>query len=353
MKIISLVGARPQFIKESVINWELSKSNIKEVLVHSGQHYDANMSKIFFDALKIKKPDYFLRVGSGLHGEMTAKVMISFEKVVMKEKPDLVVVYGDTNTTLAGSIVAAKLKIPVAHIEAGVRMKPKTMPEEINRVLTDRISDLLFATSQVCVENLKTENIINGVHFVGDTMYDLYLKMEDTFDKESIFSKYGLKKDKYVLVTIHRDYNTDDERTFTTIVEQLNELSKSIEVVFPMHPRAKSRIEQFGIDTNFKIIEPLGYIEIQNIVRNSKYIITDSGGLQKESYFGGKRAVVVMPDTGWIELIKNGWNVLSTPENIVENCKIMEKSVKYPNNVYGDGRSAEKIVKTIKEFIGG
>ena len=350
MKVISLVGARPQFIKESVVSQELEKRNIDEIVVHSGQHYDFNMSEIFFKALNIKEPSYNLNVRSKFHGEMTGKIMIDFEKIVIKEKPDMVIVYGDTNTTLAGAIIAAKLKIPVAHIEAGVRMKPKTMPEEINRVLTDRISSLLFTSSELCVENLRIENIKEGVHFVGDTMYDLYLKMERFFDKVELLKKYGLKENEYTLVTIHRDYNTDERKILKTIVDNLNSLNKELKVVFPMHPRTKNKIKQFDLKTEFQIIEPLGYQELQTLVRKSKFIITDSGGLQKESYFGRKRAVVVMPDTGWRELTEKGYNLLSSPENILKMASKTDKKVEYPKNIYGDGRAAEKITKIIKKF---
>jgi UDP-N-acetylglucosamine 2-epimerase (non-hydrolysing) len=351
MKLISLVGARPQFIKEAVINWQLKDSGIEEILVHSGQHYDLNMSDIFFKTLNIKEPDYHLNVGSGTHAKMTAKIMIGFEEIMLREKPDLVVVYGDTNTTLAGAIVSAKLKIPVTHIEAGVRMEPKTMPEEINRVLTDRISSLLFTSSKLCVENLNRENITSGVYFVGDTMYDLYLKMEELFNADKLMNDYDLKDNEFVVVTIHRDYNTDDDAIFKKIIESLNLLAENIKVVFPMHPRTKKRIDFLNLKTNFQIMDPIGYLELQGLVRKSKYIVTDSGGLQKESYFAKKRAVVLMPDTGWRELIENEWNLLSSSDDLLENCDKMEEEIDYPGNLYGDGNSAEKIVKKIKEFL--
>lgn len=351
MKLISLVGARPQFIKEAVINWQLKNSGIEEILVHSGQHYDLNMSDVFFKTLNIKEPDYHLNVGSGTHAKMTAKIMIDFENVMLKENPDLVVVYGDTNTTLAGAIVSAKLKIPVAHIEAGVRMEPKTMPEEINRVLTDRISSLLFASSELCVKNLNRENITNGVYFVGDTMYDLYLKMENLFNADKLIREHNLKKNEFVVVTVHRDYNTDDDATFKKIIKSLNELAERIDVIFPMHPRARKKLDSLNLKTKFQVIDPIGYLELQGLIRNSKYVVTDSGGLQKESYFAKKRAVVLMPDTGWRELVESGWNILSSSDNLIENCAKIEEKIDYPKNLYGDGNSAEKIVKKIKEFL--
>jgi UDP-N-acetylglucosamine 2-epimerase (non-hydrolysing) len=309
------------------------------------------MSDVFFKTLNIKEPDYHLNVGSGTHAKMTAKIMIDFENVMLKENPDLVVVYGDTNTTLAGAIVSAKLKIPVAHIEAGVRMEPKTMPEEINRVLTDRISSLLFASSELCVKNLNRENITNGVYFVGDTMYDLYLKMENLFNADKLIREHNLKKNEFVVVTVHRDYNTDDDATFKKIIKSLNELAERIDVIFPMHPRARKKLDSLNLKTKFQVIDPIGYLELQGLIRNSKYVVTDSGGLQKESYFAKKRAVVLMPDTGWRELVESGWNILSSSDNLIENCAKIEEKIDYPKNLYGDGNSAEKIVKKIKEFL--
>ena len=236
MKVLSLVGARPQFIKEAVLHKEFKKSGVHEIIVHSGQHYDVNMSDIFFKTLEIKKPDYFLNVKSSLHGEMTGQIMIEFERVLLKEKPDVVLVYGDTNTTLAGALVAAKLKIPLAHIEAGIRMEPKTMPEEINRVLTDRISDYLFCPSELAVQNLKKEGIAKAVHFVGDVMYDLFLKMKPLF-KYDLLAKYNLEENEYIITTIHRDYNVDDPVKLEKILKQLSEVANQRKVVLPLHPR--------------------------------------------------------------------------------------------------------------------
>ncbi|MDO7975812.1 non-hydrolyzing UDP-N-acetylglucosamine 2-epimerase [Oceanotoga teriensis] len=350
MKIISIVGARPQFIKEAVINKELEKKGIKEVLVHSGQHYDSNMSEIFFNKLKIKNPDYNLNVGSGTHAQMTAKIMIEFEEIVKKENPDIVLVYGDTNTTLAGAIVASKLKIPVAHIEAGIRQEPKDMPEEINRVMTDSISKYLFCASKSSVENLKKENK-EGI-FVGDTMYDLYKHMEETFNEGNI-KKYGLKKENYILATIHRDFNTDKKEKLEKIIDQLNKINDEMQVVIPLHPRTKNKIQEFQLKPEFKIIEPLGYIEIQSLAKYSKFVVTDSGGLQKEAYYGGKRSIVVMPDTGWRELVENKWNKLSESDEIYEKYNQMkDENVDYPDNVYGDGDCSSRIVDIISKFEG-
>ncbi|MDK2886823.1 MAG: UDP-GlcNAc3NAcA epimerase [Thermosipho sp. (in: thermotogales)] len=346
MKIISLVGARPQFIKEAVIHREIKKhENINEILVHSGQHYDFNMSDIFFKELEIRRPDYFLSVGSGLHGEMTGKIMIEFEKVVLKEKPDVILVYGDTNTTLAGAIVAAKLKIPVAHIEAGIRQNPKDMPEEINRVLTDHVSNYLFCPSMLAVENLEKEGITSGVYFVGDVMYDLYLMLQNKF-KYDLYKKLNLEENEYILVTLHRDFNVDNKEKLEKILLELNKISKEKKIVFPIHPRTRKRISEFSLEKyleNFTVIKPIDYLNLMGLVKKSWKVITDSGGLQKESYFAKKQAVVVMPDTGWRELIEANWNILATEGILYE--KTFEKNNKsYPEGLYGDGNAGKKII---------
>lgn len=346
MKVISLVGARPQFIKEAVLHQEFKKNNIEEVLVHSGQHYDANMSDVFFKTLDIKKPDYFLDVKSSLHGEMTGRIMIEFEKVVLKEKPDIVLVYGDTNTTLAGAIVAAKLKIPLAHVEAGIRMEPKTMPEEINRVLVDRISRYLFCPSQLAVENLKNEGITKGVHFVGDVMYDLFLRMKLQF-KYDLLGKYCLKENEYIVATIHRDYNTDDKERLEAILGQLAEVSKEKKVVFPLHPRTAKRISEYKLKKYLErliVTDPVDYLELMGPTMKCFKAVTDSGGYQKEVYFAEKHAVVVMPDTGWREL--DGWNILSEPADIGGKLHIAQ-SRPLDSKVFGTGNAGRQIVSIL------
>ena len=351
MKLISLIGARPQIIKEAILNKEFQKKGIKEILVHSGQHYDFNMSDVFFKVLNIRKADYNLGVGSATHAQMTAKTMIEFEKVVLKEHPDIILVYGDTNTTLAGAIVGVKLKIPVAHVEAGIRQEPKDMPEEINRVLTDRISKYLFCPSELAVNNLKKEGITEGVYFTGDIMYDLFLKMKPYF-KEDIIEELNLEENKYIVTTIHRDFNTDSKEKLKNILKELDKISKEIKIVFPIHPRTKKRIDEFSLNEytkNILLIEPLDYLSMMGLVQKSLLVITDSGGLQKEAYFAGKRAIVVMPDTGWRELTQAGWNVLSGPDEIKNKMGYImnNKIASNVENIYGDGKTGEKIVKMI------
>ena len=352
VKLISLIGARPQIIKEAILNQELEKEGIEEILVHSGQHYDFNMSDVFFKVLNIKKVSYNLGIGSGTHAEMTGKTMIEFEKVVLKERPDIILVYGDTNTTLAGALVGSKLKIPVAHVEAGIRQEPKDMPEEINRVLTDHVSKYLFCPSKLATNNLKKENITEGVYFTGDIMYDLFLKMKPYFD-ETIINKFILEENKYVVTTIHRDFNTDNKSNLKAILKELNKISKEIKVVFPIHPRTKKRIEEFDLKQytkNILMIEPLDYLSMMGLVQKSLFVITDSGGLQKEAYFARKRAIVVMPDTGWRELTDAGWNILSKADEIKDkmNYIINNEIDSKTENIYGDGNAGEKIAGLIK-----
>jgi len=351
LKVVSLVGARPQIIEEAVVQEQLQKHEIEEVLVHSGQHYDYDMSDVFFKVLKIRKPDYNLGVGSGTHAEITGRTMIAFEQVVMKEKPDVILVYGDTDTTVAGALVGAKLKVPVAHVEAGIRQQPHNMPEEINRRVTDHVSDLLFAPSQLAVENLTREGVTNGVHFVGDVMYDLFLKMKPHFDY-SVIDELSLQEGNYVVVTIHRDFNTDDPVRLKWILDSLRELSKQLRVVFSMHPGTKKRIQQFGFGhvlEGMDVIQPLDYLKLMGLVMHSAFVITDSGGLQKETYFCGKRTLVVMPDTGWRELVDTGWNVLVDKGFFDKgfSCSMTSKDL---FGFYGKGDASCRVVQVLTQW---
>lgn len=348
MKVVSIIGARPQFIKASVVCEALKSKGIEEVLVNSGQHYDANMSDVFFKSLNIPQAAYNLEVGSGSHAEMTAKIMIEFERVVLQEKPDYILVYGDTNTTLAGALVASKIKIPIAHIEAGIRMFPKDMPEEINRVLVDRISAKLFCASNLGIENLRKEGITNGVLFSGDVMYDVFKKMQPHFDYSTL-AKHQLKENNFVVVTLHRDYNVDVAEKLQSILQQLNKVAAAYPVLFSVHPRTRKRIAEFGLEAltqKLTLLEPLGYFEMMGLIAASKNIITDSGGLQKESYFAGKQAVVVMPDTGWQELVDRQINVLSTPEAIYEKWENLSPA-HFEQNIYGKADAAEIIAANL------
>ncbi len=348
MKLISLVGARPQFVKEAVVGRELDKFGIEEILVHSGQHYDSNMSEIFFDTLKMKPPKYNLGIGSGTHAEQTGRVMIEFERILFSEKPDMVLVYGDTNTTLAGAVAASKLKIPVIHVEAGLRQEPKDMPEELNRVLTDRISRVKFCPSKLAVENLKSEGMTEGVYFVGDVMYDIFLEVQKSVDMKKVLQKHSLEPKKYVLTTLHRDFNTDDEKRLSSILGALSRVSEKMPVILPIHPRTVKRINEFDLaelTKNLKIVDPIGYDEMVALTSNAFTVVTDSGGLQKESYFAHVPGVVMMPDTSWIELVESGWNVLSDAdrEKIVDGVFDHPHPSLKSDGVYGHGDAASKI----------
>lgn len=354
MKILSVVGARPQFIKEAVVQKEISKySKINEVLVHTGQHYDNNMSSIFFDTLNIKEPNYNLGISGSSHGEMTGRMVIELEKIMIKEKPDLVFLYGDTNSTLAAAISATKLKIKIAHVEAGLRRKfIRDTPEEINRILTDRISDYLFAPSELSVNNLKREGILENVYLSGDVMYDIYLNMKPNFDY-SVIDNLKLKKDCYIMMTLHRDFNVDFRENLQKILLDVNKLSKEIQVVFPIHPRTKKRISEFGLEnliSNINVIEPVDYLKLMALTENCFKVITDSGGYQKEAYFAGKQAVVLMSESTWRELIECGFNTLCESDEIY-NSIMKIKGLEFIEGIYGNGRAAEEIVSIVSKLI--
>lgn len=351
MKILSIIGARPQFVKEAVVQNEINKfRDIEEIVVHTGQHYDSNMSGIFFKVLNMRKPDYNLGIKASKHGEMTGKMIIKLEEIMMKENPDIVLLYGDTNSTLAGAIAASKLKIKTAHVEAGLRQEPKDMPEETNRVLTDRISDYLFVPSKLGMENLNKEGIIEDVYFTGDVMYDIFLKMKPKFDY-SLMEKLNLKENQFIMMTIHRDFNVDIPEKLKRILENTNKISKEIKVLLPIHPRTKKRIEEFGFGnlvSDITIVDPIDYLQLMGLTKKCHKVITDSGGYQKEAYFLGKRAVVIMPDTSWRELTNLGLNILSDENDIYKNTMSPQK-VEYVKDIYGDGKASEKIVSILRK----
>lgn len=349
MKVLSLVGARPQFMQEAVIHEALRKKGIKEVLVDSGQHYDFNMSGVFLRDFGLGEPDYSLGVGSGSHAEMTGKTMIGFEKISIKEKPDFIFVNGDTDTTLAGSLVGAKLKIPVAHIESGIRMIPKDMPEEINRVLTDRISSFLFCPAKTSVNNLKKEGIVKNVYITGDVMYDLFLKME-VKAKYDIFQKFKLIENNFILVTLHRDFNVDIKTVLEKILTALEKINTKVQIILPIHPRTSKNIRKFKLGKYLKnliIADPLDYLNMIGLLKKSMKVITDSGGLQREAYYAKKRAYILLPHPGWIELTDNKWNVLCNPDNL-SDIVFGSGEPRYIPNIYGKGNAGEKIVNIIK-----
>lgn len=348
MKVLSIVGARPQFVKEAVIYKAFKEKGINEILLHTGQHYDQNMSEIFFNILDIKKPEYNLGIGSGTHAYQTGKAMMGIEDICFKEKPDCILVFGYTNATLAGAIVGAKLKIPIAHVEAGLRQEPRYMPEETNRVLTDRISQFLFCPTELAIQNLKNENRTEGVYFVGDVMYDLFLKVKKSINLDGPLSKFNLEKKNYRILTLHRDFNTDDKKRFENILKAIKIISDKETVLFPIHPRTRKCITEYGFEnyiSSCKVVDPVGYTDLVSLLCNSKGVITDSGGLQKEAYFAGVPATILMRDTGWMELVDMGWNCLVDDNTDL----IMEKGLNHApvmneeKLLYGRGIAGEEI----------
>lgn len=351
IKILVVVGARPNFVKAFPLFEEFKKHKmIEPILVHTGQHYDYEMSKVFFGDLNIPKPDYNLHVGSGSHSFQTAKVMEKLELIVMKEKPEWVVVFGDVNSTLAGALVASKLQIPLAHIEAGLRSFDKTMPEEVNRVLTDHISDALFCPTKKAVENLKKEGITKNVHNVGDVMHDAYLKMAKIAEKKSkIMAELNLQKKKYMLLTIHRAKNTESSDDILKILEILAGTKENF--VFPVHPRTRKLIieEKKDMDyPNIKFIKPVSYFDMIELEKNASKIITDSGGVQKEAYFAKVPCITLREETEWAETVGDGWNVLvgNDEKKIRKAIKYFNPSGKQKSN-YGSGNAAEKIMRIL------
>lgn len=344
-KILAVIGARPQFIKHAPVEIELSKY-FDVVTVHTGQHYDTEMSNIFFDELKISTPKYILKVGSESQSIQTAKMMIDIDRVIIKESPDFVLVYGDTTSTLAGALCAAKLNIKLIHIEAGLRSFNRSMPEEINRVVTDHISDLLFAPSDTAVENLHNENITKNVYKTGDVMCDLLFKMKDYIKKSN-------ENGKYYYATLHRPYNVDDLNRLLEILNALNNLDKN--VIFSVHPRTKSKLIESNTDINsfdkIRFIKPVSYVINLQYMYNSLAVFTDSGGMQKEAYLLKKKCITIRSETEWVETLNGGWNTLVF-NNFGDIKSILhETPVNYNPMMFGDGCASEYICKKIIHHI--
>ena len=355
MKVLSIVGARPQFIKAAPVGKALRAAGHTEVLVHTGQHYDDGMSAIFFRELEIPEPGYNLGVGSGSHGWQTGLMLMRVEEVLLAEKPDWVLVYGDTNSTLAGALAACKLRIPLAHVEAGLRSFNREMPEEHNRVLTDHCSDLLFCPTQTAVDNLAREGITEGVHLVGDTMYDAVLQFaEIARQRSTILQDLDLKPKGYLLATVHRPYNTDIPENLRNILTAFLEIGEPI--VFPVHPRTRQKIAEldgtFNLERgtcNVQMIEPVGYLDMLMLEQQARLILTDSGGMQKEAYFFGVPCVTLRPETEWVETVEAGWNVVvgAEREQIVEAVNGHVWPQEIPPAIFGNGQAAGQIVKLI------
>lgn len=354
MKIVSIVGVRPQFVKASVVSKELRKKH-EEILIHTGQHYDYKMDKIFFEELDIPEPHYYLGIGSGSHGFQTGEMLKKIEEVLIKEKPDHVLTYGDTNSTLAGALAASKLHIKSSHVESGLRSFDRMMPEEINRIIVDHCSSILFCPTKNAVLNLKNEGIIDNVYLTGDVMADsLLYNREIAENKSNILNELGLEKKNYLLTTIHRASNTDDKENLKNIVEAFFELNEII--VFPAHPRTVKYLREyefFGkLKKTIKLIEPLGFLDFIKLMNHARMILTDSGGIQKEAYILKVPCITLRENTEWVETIDDGWNILvgSNKETILQRVNEFSPSLKSHKNRFGNGDATEKIVSVIDEI---
>ncbi|MEW5729768.1 MAG: UDP-N-acetylglucosamine 2-epimerase (non-hydrolyzing) [Pseudomonadota bacterium] len=354
MKIVTVVGARPQFVKAAVVSRALAgHGEVREVLVHTGQHYDDALSDVFFRQLEMAPPSHHLAVGSGSHGAQTGRMLERLDEVMRAERPDGVLVYGDTNSTLAGALAAAKLGLPLAHVEAGLRSGDRSMPEEINRLLTDQVSDLLFAPTHAAVTNLAGEGIADGrVHLVGDVMYDAALAFVGRADAGAVLAGLALTAGSYVLATIHRAANTDDPARLAAIVEGLIRAAARRPVVLPLHPRTEAALARAGLleraRTSLRIVSPLGYLEMLAVERAAQVIVTDSGGVQKEAFFFGVPCLIVRGETEWVELVEMGCARLVTPDAITE--AIDDPPVVHAGTaggLYGGGRAASRIATVL------
>lgn len=354
MKILTVVGARPQFIKAAPVSKAIRDAGYVEYLLHTGQHYDRGMSQIFFDELQIPEPNVNLAIGSGAHGKQTGEMLARIEEAIQNEKPDTVLVYGDTNSTLAGALAAVKLHVPVAHVEAGLRSFNREMPEEHNRVLTDHCADLLFCPTQTAVKLLAKEGITENVHLVGDTMYDAVLQFSEIAQKQSnILDELALEGGQYLLATVHRPYNTDVQENLVNILTAFSEIDETI--VFPVHPRTRQKIEALDMgnsiqqNNRLRLIEPVGYLDMLTLLKNARMLMTDSGGMQKEAYFVSVPCITLRPETEWVETVEAGWNVLVG----ADRAKIVEKVGNFvppetrSTSLFGSGKASKAILERL------
>ena len=353
MRVATVVGARPQFVKAAAVSGMLRGSHT-EILIHTGQHYDVRMSDVFFDELRIPEPDHHLGVGSGPHGKQTGEMLARIEHVLETDRFDIVLVYGDTNSTIAGALAAAKLHIPVAHVEAGLRSFNRRMPEEINRVVADHVADLLFCPTQVAVDNLINEGITRGVHLVGDVMLDtLRMQVERGLPSDRLLEQLDLRAHQYVLATIHRAENTDDPRRLASILTGLDALAEA--VVLPLHPRTRAALDRHQLrpgNGHIRLVEPLSFAEMLAAEANARVIVTDSGGVQKEACWLGVPCVTVREETEWLETVESGWNVLvGTDERAIAAAvrSAVPPALTLPHD---DGSASERICSLLEACFG-
>lgn len=356
-KIVTIVGARPQFIKAAAVSRVIRDdyaSRLEEVIVHTGQHYDANMSQVFFDELDIPKPKYNLEISGGSHGAMTGRMLEGIEKVLLEEKPDWVLVYGDTNSTLAGALAAVKLHIPVAHVEAGLRSFNMRMPEEVNRILTDRVASLLFCPTDVAVGHLESEGLVQGVSNVGDVMYDVALYYRQRCgDVAAVLQHYGVKAGNFVLATCHRAENTDDLERLRGICQGLADVAEKMPVVLPLHPRTRRLVAEAGLASvleKVRLVDPLSFMEMIALEQSARVIVTDSGGVQKEAFFYGVPCVTMRDETEWVETVELGWNTLvGAARSAIANAVLSATPPAEQASPYGDGHASEKLVAALHD----
>ena len=362
MKIVTVIGARPQFIKAAVVSHALQDhGDVQEILIHTGQHYDVNMSKIFFDELGIPEPHYNLGIGSDSHGMQTARMLQGIEELLCKERPDWLLVYGDTNSTLAGALAGAKLQIPVVHVEAGLRSFNRRMPEEINRIVTDRVSEILFAPTEEAVRNLCQEGMSKEqIHLVGDVMYDATLRFGSKAEKSSsILQSLALNSKEYILVTAHRAETTDSPIRLRNLVQGLCAAARGFPIVWPLHPRMKAALQRLSLLDEMskatKLIEPLGYLDMVMLEKHARCIATDSGGVQKEAFFHRVPCATLRDETEWVELVHFGWNKLVPPIDAAVVAKGLTDAVtghgyqcEHAPELYGGGHAAPRIVDILK-----
>lgn len=360
-KILTVVGARPQFIKAAAVSRALKDSTCyREIVVHTGQHYDPNMSQTFFDELDMGFPTHNLEVASGNHGAQTGEILRRLEPIMLKEQPDLVLVYGDTNSTLGGAVCAAKLNIPTAHVEAGLRSFNRTMPEEINRIVADHVSSLLFCPTKSAVKNLEREGILSNVWNTGDVMFDAVLQFsKKSKAKSTILSVLDLQPHGYILATVHRAENTDQKERLSNIISALATIAKSVPVVLPIHPRTLKMLQAFALVDrlgDIRLIDPVGFLDMVALESQAQLIVTDSGGIQKEAYFHRVPCVTLRGETEWVETIEARWNRLVDVASVKEVTETIRSSIPFNGDrleidEYGDGTASDKIAKRLDEYL--